>query len=662
MRVEKKKCWKKICLAMAALTAVMIIGSGKNQENQVFASDEAAKVDMIFVTDVHSHYEDFVTKVDGKDTPIGGIARMKTLIDEKIAECEDVLFLDGGDFSMGTLLQTLYQTEASELRLLGAAGFEVTTLGNHEFDYLSDGLADMMYSALASNEQIPEIVICNVDWETMEQQGLDEEQQLLKNAFDTYGVKDYTMIEKNGVNIAVTGVFGKDSLTSTPTCALLFKDPIEAVKETVEEIKQTENADMIVCVSHSGINLTSEKKSEDELLAKAVPDLDLILSGHTHILLEEPIQHGDTYIVSPKAYGEYMGFVSMERKANGRWQLRDYEVTLVDQTIEEDEDLKKKVETFSEMVNERYLSQFGYESSKQVLVENEVEFCAVDDIYTYNKEHALGSIIADAYVYAARQSGNVGENDICVAIAPSGTIRESFMKGPVTVGDTFNAFSLGIGSDGLVGYPLLSFYVNGKDLKLAAEVDASISDLMKAARLYMSGMHYSFTPNRILLNKVTDVYLVGEDGSRVEIEDDTLYHVTTDLYSAQMLGAVTNLSYGLLEMYIRDADGNLVEDLNDIIMYHDGKEVKAWHAIAQYMESFEDTDANGIPNVPMSYQEDQGRKIVNENANLLELFQGLNTYSIVIIAVVVVVILLLLVLLFLLVKTGRAICRRIKMK
>ena len=651
---------KKVCLGIAAFVASVVIFGGMEGNHQTFASEESAKVDMIFVSDIHSHYEDFTTKIDGEDTQIGGIARLKTLIEEKTADCEDVLFLDGGDFSMGTLLQTLYQTEASELRLLGAAGCEITTLGNHEFDYLSDGLADMMYRALESKEPIPEIVICNIDWETMEQQGLNEEQQLLKEAFDAYGVKDYTMIEKNGVNIAVTGVFGKDSLTSTPTCALLFKDQIEAVKETVKKIKQTEDADMIVCVSHSGINLTSEEKSEDEVLAKAVPELDLILSGHTHILLEEPIQHGDTYIVSPKAYGEYLGFASMERKENGRWKLTEYDVTLVDQNIPEDEALKEKVNGFSELVNERYLSLFNYESSKQILAENEVTFCAVDDIYTYNKEHGLGSIISDAYVYAARKSGNVGENEICVAIAPSGTIRESFMHGPITVGDAFNAFSLGIGADGQVGYPLLSFYVKGKDLKLAAEVDASISDLMKTARLYMSGMNYAFTPNRIILNKITDVYFVDVDGNRVEIEDDTLYHVTTDLYSAQMLGAVTDLSYGLLSMYIRDAEGNPVEDLTDIIMYDDGKEVKAWYAIAQYMESFEDSDGNGIPNVPMSYGEEQGRKVVNENANLFELFTGLNMYSIVIIAVVVVAIVLVIVILLLLVKAVRVLYRRIK--
>lgn len=653
---------KKICFRMVVLSIIVFVLAGGKWNHQAFAAEESAKVDVIFVTDVHSHYDDFTTKVDGVDTKIGGIARMKTLIEEKTADCEDVLFIDGGDFSMGTLLQTLYQTEASELRLLGAAGCEVTTFGNHEFDYLSDGLADMMYSAVASGESIPEIVVCNVDWETMEQQGLDADQRLLKEAFDAYGVKDYTMFEKNGVNIAVIGVFGKDAVTTAPTCALLFKDPIEAVKETVEKIKQTEDADMIVCVSHGGINLTSEEKSEDEILAKAVPDLDLILSGHTHVLVEEPIQHGDTYIVSPKEYGEYLGFVSMERKENGRWNIVKHDMTLVDQNIPENKEIKEKIDGFSTLVNERYLSLFNYESSNQVLAENEVDFCAVDDVYTYNKEHGLGSIIADAYVYAARKSGNVAENEICVSIAPSGTIRESFMNGPVTVGDAFNAFSLGIGADGQVGYPLLSFYVQGKDLRLAAEVDASVSDFMQAARLYMSGMNYSFTPNRILLNKVTDIYLVGTDGNCVEIEDDKLYHVTTDMYSAQMLGAVTDLSYGLLSMYLRDAEGNPVSDLNELIMYDNGKEVKAWHAIAQYMESFEDTDGNGIPNVPMSYEQEQGRKIVNANVNLFEMFTGLNTYSMVIIAVVVVVVLLLLLIVFLLIKAGRVISRRIRNK
>ena len=104
-------------------------------------------------------------------------------------------------------------------------------------------------------------------------------------------MKDYVVLQKGDVNVAVTGVFGVDALACAPTCELLFRDPVEAVRETVAEIKANEDVDMIVCVSHSG-TWEDESKSEDEILAKSVPDLDLIISGHTHTELAEPIVHG----------------------------------------------------------------------------------------------------------------------------------------------------------------------------------------------------------------------------------------------------------------------------------------------------------------------------------------------------------------------------------
>ena len=115
----------------------------------------------------------------------------------------------------------------------------------------------------------------------MKKAGLSEGQKQIYEAFQTYGVKDYTVIQKGDVKIAVLGVFGKDSLDCAPTCELLFKDPSEAARETVEEIKKNEDVDMIACVSHSG-TWEDEKVSEDEILAKNVPDIDLIVSGHTH--------------------------------------------------------------------------------------------------------------------------------------------------------------------------------------------------------------------------------------------------------------------------------------------------------------------------------------------------------------------------------------------
>ena len=89
---------------------------------------------------------------------LGGFAKIKTLIDRAKAENPDVLVLDAGDFSMGTLVQTIFHTDAPELRMLGALGCEVSTFGNHEFDYRSSGLAGALYAAIECGEPVPALV------------------------------------------------------------------------------------------------------------------------------------------------------------------------------------------------------------------------------------------------------------------------------------------------------------------------------------------------------------------------------------------------------------------------------------------------------------------------------------------------------------------------
>lgn len=127
---------------------------------------------------------------------MGGFARINTLIQEQKAKNPDTLVIDGGDFSMGTLIQTVFETQAAEIRMLGYMGCDVTTLGNHEFDYRSKGLANMLNSAAESGDDLPAMVVCNVDWESMEAAGLSEGQQLIRDAFDEYGVSDYVVLEK----------------------------------------------------------------------------------------------------------------------------------------------------------------------------------------------------------------------------------------------------------------------------------------------------------------------------------------------------------------------------------------------------------------------------------------------------------------------------------
>ena len=660
------------------------------------APETGKTLDILFSHDTHSHLNTFTTVVEDEETDIGGFARANTLIKAQRAKDPDTLVIDGGDFSMGTLIQTVFETQAAELRMLGYMGYDVTTFGNHEFDYRSKGLANMLTSARTSGDAVPAIVVCNVDWDAMESAGLTEGQQLLKDAFAAYGVQDYTVLQKGDVRIAVVGVFGKDALSCAPTCELKFKDPVQAVKATVAEIKANENVDMIVCVSHSG-TWDDPKKSEDELLAKGVPDLDLILSGHTHSRIREPIRHGDTYVVSCGEYGKNLGSLTMAQKADGRWQVTDYQLIPITADIPADAQTQEVIDRFMDTVDEDYLAQFGY-TKDQVLAENDVVFSNLKDLGKVHTEHNLGDIIADAYVYAVENAAdydgvpvdlavvpsgtvrdtyargdiiadayvyaveNAADYDgvpVDLAVVPSGTVRDTYARGDITVEQVFNSFSLGIGADGVPGYPLIEVYLTGKELRTAAEIDASVSDFMTTARLYCSGLNFTYNPHRLLLNKVTDVYLV-KDGQRVELQDDKLYRIVADLYSGQMLSAVTDMSYGILSIVPKYADGTPIEDFEDVILTENGKELKGWDAIARYMASFEDTDGDGIGNVPDYYSTLHDRKKVEDSRSLSALLKKPNRFTFILLGIILTAVVLVVCLVLLLRKLVCKLRRRRK--
>ncbi|MBQ6844484.1 MAG: bifunctional metallophosphatase/5'-nucleotidase [Agathobacter sp.] len=603
-----------------------------------FADENKKTVDIMFMHDTHSHLNEFSTVENDVSVTMGGFARIKTLINQQMAENKDTLLLDAGDFSMGTLVQVVYAEEAAELRMLGHIGVDAMTFGNHEFDYKAEGIANMLNTAVASGDTLPNLLICNMDWEAMKASGLTEDQKLILDAFENYGVKDYVVIEKGDVNIAVIGVFGKDAEACVAQCPVVFKDPIEAVKKTVAEIEANENVDMIVCVSHSGVS-SDEESSEDELLAKAVPELDLIISGHTHTKLDEPIQHGTTYIASCAEYGKYLGDISMTQNADGSWEMKSYDLIPVTTDIEPDKETQAAVDYFLSMVDEKYLSYFGL-AKDQVLCTNEIEFATVKDLGRLHTELNLGSLIADAYTYAVENSDTGDDNPVMVAVAPAGTIRDTYALGNITVENVFNSFSLGIGEDGIPGYPLISVYLTGEELKLVAEIDSSISDLMTTARLYTDGLYWHYNPNRMILNKTTQAYIIDSAGNRIELEDDKLYRVVTDFYSSQMLGGVTDMSFGLLSLIPKYADGTPIERYEDAAIKVDGKELKAWNAIAQYMMSFEDTDADGIPNVPAVYATTEGRKVVEDSTDIKDLISNPNKFFFMIVGIAVVLIVL----------------------
>ena len=315
----------------------------------------------------------------------------------------------------------------------------------------------------------------------------------------------------------------------------------------------------------------------------------------------------------------------MTQKSDGRWEITDYKLVPILSTITADGATQEKIDGFMEAVDTGYLADFGY-TKDEVLATNNVQFSTLHDLEYEHTEHNLGDLMSDAYVYAVENSDDFDGVPVDVAVVPSGTVRDTYTAGDITVEQVFNSFSLGIGPDGVPGYPLISVYLTGKELRTAAEIDASVSDYMTTARLYMSGLHFTYNPNRMILNKVTDVYLTDENG--------------------------------LLSLVPKYADGTPIEDFEDVIVMEGDRELKAWDSIARYMQSFEDTDGDGIANVPSYYSQMHDRKVVDESRSLGDLVKSPNKYAAMIIAVILIVIILVVLLIVLVVKLIKRIRRR----
>ena len=125
-----------------------------------------------------------------------------------------------------------------------------------------------------------------------------------------------------------------------------------------------------------------------------------------------------------------------------------------------------------------------------------------------------------------------------------------------------------------------------------------------------------------------------------------------------MLGAVTDVSYGILSIQPKFADGTPIENIEDAIITSNGAEVKAWVSIAQYLESLEDTNGDGISDVPDYYTGTQGRKIVESSHALSDLLKNPNKYAIIIILAVIVATLLIIAVICLMIKLIRKLMRK----
>ena len=631
------------------------------------SAQETNVTTILFTHDLHSHFLPQPTAEGGES---GGYARLKTVIDGERAMNPDALLVDGGDFSIGSLIQTLYTTQAAELRTMGAMGYDAVAIGNHEFDHKGTGFAEMLNSAKAAQQAAVELLL--VDARPLEDMDAYRERfgpvtpvlptlleanyapaddnpdrAFIRSAMENYGVTDCVTLERGGVTYGLFGLMGVDSDECAPTSGFTRTDAAKAAKRCVETLKG-EGAEIIICLSHSGTG-DSLASSEDEELAKAVDGIDVIVSGHTHSTLAEPLVVNDTYIVSSGPYCQNLGSLTFSWDGSGQKRLLDYRLIPIDETVAEDPEIAGLVERWKDMVGETYLAQYGL-TYDEVLTHSDYDLNTPASAVQEN--NGLGTLVSDAFLWADRTlNAAYADSPHTVSVTADGVLRANLPAGDLTAAMAFDVLSMGVGEDGTSGFPLVAVYLTGKELKAAMEVDASVTPIMPAAQLYMSGAKYAFNTKRMFFNRVYDAALTdvtfdeSGTGNAYEIDDNALYRVVTGMYSAQMLGTVKSKSMGLLSLEPKQANGTPVTDFADCILYDaNGNELKEWYALAAYLEQF------GEDGLPDRYADPaNGCKQVSDSFAPGQLLTGWNGITWVVLGIV----LLILALIFLLIRSLR---------
>ncbi|HOW57226.1 MAG TPA: 5'-nucleotidase C-terminal domain-containing protein, partial [Smithellaceae bacterium] len=474
------------------------------------------------------------------------------------------------------------------------------------------GLARILTTA-QSKGRIPQIVFASAIF-TKD----NPKDASLKRAFADVGVKPYTVIVRDGLKIGIFGILGKDAAAVSPFAApVKFRDPVEVSREVVTTLREKEKVDIVICLSHSGLH-KDRKKSEDEILAREVKGIDVIVSGHTHALHPSPVQAGDTIIVHAWVYGKHTGVLDIAF-ADKKVKLKNYQTVVINSAIAGDSFIQDTIDSFKKKIDADFLGKYSLNYDKIIASTNKSLTMAVD-------ESPVGNLIADSIRwYVNKYDANPAdpESRVAVAIESNGVIRDDLLQGKtgkIAVGDLFRTIPLGIGSDDSMGYPLISFYLYGYEIKRALEILTSVQPQKGPDYfLQVSGLRFTYNPNRVIFDRVTAIELGSiEDGFHAldySKSNKKLYRAAANIYNSAFLKVIGGYTFHFLDIVPKNKNGQAVNDLSALRVDGDKsregiQELKQWLGTILYVQSFSDANNDGRPDIPEKYQSKQGRIVV----------------------------------------------------
>jgi len=484
----------------------------------------------------------------------GGIARAASVIGLTKATEPNVLTLHAGDYSIGELFYNMY-TGIPELQILKQVGLDAMTVGNHEWDLTPSTLLNALQTAFPDPADAFPLLSANTDLS-------DPALSYLQNYIFPSTVKQIGNIK--------VGIFGMTTpaanIESQPSPAVI-SDDISNIAGTMVTDLYAQDCDVIIFLSHLGLYY-------DKLIAENVTGINLIVSGHDHYLLNEPLavsnSAGTTWIV--QAGSNYLNIGKVKLLVDdGNVSLVSGEIIPLDENIPEEPSVLALVNSLITDIESTFsipffTQQAGYAASFFREVETDLTSAGSHDT-------PAGNLVTDAF------KAFTGTD---IAIHACGSMGAPIFQGPLVPADLYRVNGYGFNTTNFLGFRLVTFKIYGAALIGGLEFGLSAIELNDEYLLQCSGMEYTYNSNLDVGSRITSVKINGED-----LDPAALYSVT----SSEML--VMFLDY----LHIPYEELTLLPE-----------EATEFHALMQYV----------ISAGPVLYPKEMGR-IVNLNSAVQDL-------------------------------------------
>jgi len=601
------------------------------------AADGKKTFTILHTNDMHSAFIGLGPAADytpfrlNDDTTRGGYARLAGLMAQRRRARKGqgpVLVLDAGDYSMGTPFGAATRETGGELRVMSRMGYDATTFGNHEFDLGPDGLAQSIGVA-AKAGRMPAVLASNMN-AGADDATLVDLQRLAKGGV----IRRHLVIERGGLRFGIFGVLGKEATFYTSSGAVTFADAINTAKEMVTRLREVEKVDVVIALSHGGLEKGSDGgySAGDDLRLAQVPGIDVVIGGHSHTELQEPIIVNDrTPVVQTGREGRNLGELVLTL-ANGKLSVESYRLHPIDDSVAGDHAMAEQIETLKKSVTAAVFASRGYRIDQPLAVVPQDLPNTFTDI---GASTLLANLVTDAFRSATKAD---------IGFTANGMLRAGLTRGKSgvqTVYDVFAVAPLGAGVvDRTAGSALVTGYFTGLELKnmlefLLVDNPAHPGEYFPRS----SGMRFRYDKTRPKFDVVTAVEIGDIDRGYRAIDitgkDERLYSLTCPLYLGVIIVAIPKYTKGQLALVAKNKAGQplkskveALDDPRDTTPYllpppgtvdkssvatgagkEAQREIKEWQAIMDHLRAMPVKRKGELPTVPVDARAAEVRAI-----------------------------------------------------